>query len=58
MYFTIVSSSDIVKPSKGNTNFQIKKGGQSYVKEIRNVPGRVLQDMRTQITKKEKSEND
>ena len=47
MYFTIVLPGDIVKSSKGNTNFQIKKGGQSYVKEIRNVPGRVLQRMRT-----------
>ncbi len=24
MYFTIVKKGDIVKPSKGNTNFQIK----------------------------------
>ena len=33
------------------------KGGLHYVKD-QNVPGRVLQDMRTQITKRNETEND
>ena len=34
MYFTIVLPGGIVKPSKGNTNFQIKKEDKVMLKKL------------------------
>lgn len=61
MYFKYGKKSAIVKSSKGRHHWREKnrkgKGGLHYVKD-QNVPERVLQDMRTQMTKRNETEND